>query len=751
MPRLPAPTRAPATQGGLVPLGVPESIGNAVASLGETIADIGFEQQAQDNRIRRSNLYTEKTTELFTELDRLKTEARETEDIDGIGDTYAARVQAVVQEIGGSFDDEIVGAEFDNFSTKHVAAAAIDVDEIQRSRQRDRAVSELPEQVKTIQDSMANASSDVVREFLATEGRQMIALNLGNVGVSSTAIEKAVAGFDRQNNLNDFARIIENDAVFALEITSDSEKFQEALPHLNESDRIVLRDKSASEVEAQSRALGEKVLSDINIASGRANSMFELGNLERDVEALWAQERISGPQRTSAVKAIDARRAALQTETNLLADFDHMMNGGITDPTSKRARDAVEAGYQSLVQGREMPFDEQIAIGNDVIERTGVVPKQVISYLNAISHSDNAALLEAAAGQYAFARSERPMAISQIAEPRRMVLENVSAALPIGISAKDVASQSRETLRLNESTRKQREDEYRTIQTEETDREWLDKNLGTLSKGVPDTFYGPFSNAVKRRYVANPLGGIQLARENTLLEARRTVGFTNVGARTRFMAYPPETQESLSGFSNDSEAIQEQLDEVVIENLSAVSSAIRSQTAKSNPFFEALSFIGDFAEFTPPNRSSGIEPLSPEQRQENHEAFKEYRKKSGKGREIERILDRSMILSDRETRRSAREGVPTYPVFLLSDTDELIPLADDSGAPVRFAPDFESSPAGIRQAEENQAIRAERAARMEANARADALVLPGVGAIPVTREFPGASLSTSDLLRVNEQ
>ena len=653
MPRIPTspgPNRRPSAAG-LVDIRESQLPLKMLAETFAEVSDTAARLRAEEISAQRGVVYSQKQAELVTRLGELRNGLSESDNIDGIVTDYDSGAGQIYNEVRGSISDRRVAQAFDEFAVKTIASGHVASLQVQRSRRKDQALAELPDILQQYESSILDAPTEEERQLLIRAGHQ--AIDLRSPYLTEVAQAKLRFDFDRSIDVDRAARIGEESPAYMMRLAGNKEKFFDTFQTFDETDRVKLLNKTRAEI-------GGRVASDLSIAVSRAETSDQISGLRERVESAYNSDLITPAQRASFQINLDTQEGKLGIEAGYLDLVDAGLGGIPLDPKDPEVKKAVDYGYLTMIRNTQPDQIEQAE--ESFINALNIVPDSVISRLRASANSDNPAIIERAAEQYARYKQASPQIDQEFTDSEIALLENVALDRTLGIDPAESVQRHRDVMRVDDPTKKYRIKQYEALQREEgTDADWLGNqdNFARVVKPfwpdssveIPDTWKARFSAEVQRQYIIDP--NLDRARRRAYEKISSALGVSRVGATDQLMVLPPEI--AYPRFGGDSQAITEQL-------------------------------RGDM------EGASGVS-------------------------DIERIVIGSDFYTPREKDPATGAPKPGYPIFELDENDTPIPIYDPTtGIQMRFYPNYEKSPAKQRQLEAIEKAKMKHEERLRWNA-----------------------------------
>lgn len=560
MPEVPTGRSAGPARSPLTPLGLSGSGTRGLRQLGATLAEIGIQRQREENRIKRSMLYAEKTTELLTAIQDLKRQADDAEDPEGLSEAFAQGSQDAVKQIRGSFEDDIVGSEFDAYATKAVAAGAYDVETISRGKRLDRARSQLPGQLLEIQKARAVAGTDIERRHLEQEGRTLIEMN---PALSDTERARGILAFNRGNELSDYQAMYDSDLAGLVKVTSSPKAFQDAFPSLSEDDRITLRDNAQKARDEQIREANGAIRAELVVRIGRGQyPTHDAG--EADIRAHRDRGVISDGEMANLILTWDNVWKSQMNDFSGENLVHAQVRGEITelDPRSKKHHSYVDAYYRHEVEPMIRGADPREAadIAAEYVGRVGMVPRTLSGNLRGALRVGTDQQVAEAADLFDRLRTEVPDIVNDFQAKDVALATAVTPLVRAGMPADRAVQLIKDAMATTtEQARKERQNRYRADAAGGESKRFLEASIGEsdpffgwfagkdrINQGltskaieIPDEMRAEFDNVAEQFAMMH--GQNDAARRAAVAVLRNVWGITTIDGAPRWMKFAPET------------------------------------------------------------------------------------------------------------------------------------------------------------------------------------------------------------------
>lgn len=457
---------------------------------------------------------------------------------------------------------------------------------------------------------------------------------------------------DDEIGLNTLGTMLEDKALF---------------PKLSEADRATAQ--NAVEARLTNLRVEADRLANEGIARRRIEAGADIVKLSELLTDLKDTSNFPGADDTTRLAAINGISAALAGERERQDRFalaqtrvQAAVNGEIMlDPRGLEDQESVDLIFRAMLEEESFQAlkpEERSAVTIDFIKTTGLVPDAVKENIRATLRSGTDEEIIAVARMMDILNKERPETLTDFSlETRAFGLEVVALANAgvepgnaVNLARKavfDVSPTEREERRRRMVT-ESFEVEARTFLAEKANESLFWGLIGS-DIVIPDIAMGDFLTTAKSVFVS--IGGeIKTSFEIAFQEFSKVYGVSEVGGPERFMRLAPEAMFRVLQLSHDenTEFMQEQL----VEEM-----AVRFADGQARPALE---------EDLPVDLT-----------------------------DRDFLDDRLRIHVDALTELQ----FPTYAVFLLNDSNFLVPVLDPDGQQLRWVPDVATSPLVRRQTE----------------------------------------------------
>ena len=291
----------------------------------------------------------------------------------------------------------------------------------------------------------------------------------------------------------------------------------------------------------------EREASDLTLSVGRADTFGEVESARKRVEALYARDGLSGPQRASFQLALDQTEKELHGEVDLAARVVAAFQGatGQIDPQDPKHREAVDRFYQDF-QPRlaAMPPEaaaEQIA---RLVDRTGVLPKTLASSLNAVAATGDDDQVVGSASLVDLLK-RNPSVSRAVQDDRHLaVLVRTANLMRTGVPDREAVTLARQSLEpANDNVRRERAQLWDTQKERQRTRlgglteDYRDPGFFTSEVPLPDTFQAEALAQAKQVYLAT--GDLDSSVESSVRRLSERWGLTTLGG-ARWQELAPE-------------------------------------------------------------------------------------------------------------------------------------------------------------------------------------------------------------------
>jgi hypothetical protein len=398
----------------------------------------------------------------------------------------------------------------------------------------------------------------------------------------------------------------------------------------SELKRSILREEKSQELLGDLEVVAE----DNSVQS----AMVMLDNMSSRPPSNFSQDQWD-KFRVSAQQSLNRKAARQKSESkSIKSEMDRQksisrgslfMDAGIPADPAKSSQDRkdVNAYYEEISPEWDGDLNDLIAQNVDFVDKTGIIPDQLISNMNASMRSGSVDHVITMMETMQRIQEDRPGALRDIPDDARSVALQVSDSMRNGLSSADAIEIARKNTYGVDGTRRKElsmladeADPTKTFESLVNDR--FDPGVfygdGRLFPGEPDIppgMYATFKSNFND-FMVKTDGNIEQSENLAFESTVKFWGVTNVGGDRRFMRNPPESFYHVDGF--DDVWIEDQL------NLDA----------------EALGLVD------------------------------------------------AVIGIDNKTLRS---DSPTYPILAVNDRGFLDDVKDENGRLARFKPDFKKS------------------------------------------------------------
>ena len=539
------------------------------------------------------------------------------------------------------------------------------------------------------QDIDADAERDLIAEAISVVVTGVILGHLDRGDVEAARVELAseaaalVLGTERRNEL---ARRIEAKAEAAprelvqglfvdarddeagLDMLGAMLKNEARFPELSAGDRTT----ALNAVEARLTNLRVEAdrLANEEVARRRIEAGADVIKLSELLTELKDASNFLGADDATRLSAINGISAALGQEKERQDRFglaqarvQAAVNGEIMlDPRGEDDRESVDLIFRAIAEEESFQAlepEERAAVTIDFIKTTGLVPDVVKSNIRATLRSGSDEEIIAAARMMDILNKERPETLTDFSTETRAFGLEVVALANAGVEPASAVSLARKAVfDVSPTERDERRRRMVTESFEAEARGFLAKEasksdfFGLIGTDIviPDIAMGDFLTTAKSVFVSTG-GEIKTSFEIAFQEFSRIYAVSEVGGPKRFMRFAPEAMFHVPQLSHDenTEFMQEQLVEEMADRFAG---------GKARPALE---------EDLPADLT-----------------------------DRDFLDDRLRIHVDALTELQ----FPTYAVFLLNDSNFLVPVLDGQERQLRWVPDVATSPLVKRQAED---------------------------------------------------
>jgi hypothetical protein len=397
---------------------------------------------------------------------------------------------------------------------------------------------------------------------------------------------------------------------------------------------------------------------------------------EQEVEQAYSEGVITSSKRTQLIKAIDAqKRLAVETEGRLRLVLAALDGSEILDPKNTGHKNAVDA-YYARIEPEIAALDPtlQSEAKASFSAQVGVIPKAVRGEIRGALRAGTDEQAAHAADLYDRLREKNVAALEDFAQEDVDLAVTTQALVRAGIDPIQAVRDTREKMKRSPQEQEVRERLYRQGVRDKPTDEYLEGELSWWFRFDAEI---PDAMVGELEFLAREsylrTGNLEAAREAALETLRRTWGVTTIGPK-RWQKYAPEVIYR-NGAGTD--WIEEQFTEEM---------AARFPPDPAHPWESRIRFEGRLR------------------------------------------LEPDLL--------TARERWPSYAVMLANDSGVPEPMLRSDGLPLRWRPEWETSPAKARIDVERAREREKELAKGEEELEKARAIRQRVAAMPDLKSGP---------------
>lgn len=261
----------------------------------------------------------------------------------------------------------------------------------------------------------------------------------------------------------------------------------------------------------------------------------------------------------------DAKAFAEQEEMTALVDRGRLIfdNAYPIDPnkTTEEAKydlEAVNAYYDAESQNWSgLPVNEQINKNVEFVNKTGVIPKQLESRVNAYTRSGDAGQVVVASEVYGRLQETSPQAIRDFSDETKAILSSVNDARKAGTDV-EVATEAARKYAYGTTSAQREEIKIKTAEFSKDIQSTLqDKLDADFDPGIfgnepdaPAAMQAEYK-VLFDRYMLLTNGDTEQSESLSYNDLKGTWGETRIGGEKRFMKYAPESVYHIEGVDDE--------------------------------------------------------------------------------------------------------------------------------------------------------------------------------------------------------
>lgn len=715
------------------------SVGQAVSSLGGVAAGIGFEAIERKKQADDAAFVTEQTNKILRE-ETEKQAGIETRgddvNFDDIDSEYQERLSSALENAPSEDAANEVRRQADTFYSRkfyprysqHQSKLNVN----KRVNATENALDDINSEVLTGRTSVSEAlarSEAAITGLAETAGGVVDIDELRNNQKSSIGVSHLTSRIDAGQG-SQVIDEIEDGKWDEFTTTDELAAIQrQAIKQVNEA-------QAAAQKEADKR--NAIIASDLEISVFRDDASY------RDIDNALKANIISPSKRTQLYKQLDSNAKKSNDEADNFTRVQTSISMGIPlDPTSKDDKAGVDALWESMIPDINAKDPDDFANSAvSFVQATGILPKSLKGSIAAFARSGNTDQAAMASDLIGRLQAVSSPALNDLTKESYAFGLSVSSQVAAGVDknkAVEIArnsafGQNEQTKKVTNATIKAASDGNVTFLNDRLDE--FDPGVFSFQPEITPAMQAEFE-VLLGEMLPFTNNDIDSARSMAWTSMKNVWGATTVNGDIQVMKYAPEAMYG----GKDTEWIKEQFDSDMLsrEELLADTGTV---TSEGRPVF--VNQFGDFVT----ERTATVKIgdgfinvptvfkgkfLSEDQAAEK--VVNSGLKDPITGRKLD-VFDTieeavaaaedrsgSMVIPDEARRASkpvpekinafigvdiktARSGQPSYPVFTRNESGIVAPLLDENNLPLRWKPEFSSSPAYKElEAEQNSRIR----------------------------------------------